>query len=175
MIVDHPGQIHDARVVRQQAAPVQTHVDFKKQSHGLPMGRRPLARHLDALLRVGHHAHVGALSLCGGQQPVPLRRRYHRPADGDGFEPALDEDLRFVDRGDSDARRTQADLPPSDLQGLVGLDVGTQRDAVPVRQVLQGAQIAHHPGLIEQYDRRFHLVEHVVCAHGWIRHRVTNG
>ena len=139
------------------------------------MGRCSLARHLDALLRVGHHAHISALIPYGGQQPVPLRRRYHRPGDGDGLESALDEDLRLVHRGDGDARCTQADLSPADFQGLVGLDVGTQRDAVPVRQFLHGAQIAHHPVLIKQYGGRFHLVEHVVWVHGWIPHRVTDG
>ena len=159
VIVDHPSQLPDTPILRQQAASVQSHVDFKKQSDGLPMDRRPLARYLDAFLRIGHHAHLGASILRCGQQPIPLRWRDHRPGDGDGFEPALEEYQRLVHRGHGHARCAQPGLSPADLQGLVGLGMGTQCDAVPVRQILHGAQIGHHPGLIEQYRGRFYLME----------------
>ena len=169
MIMDHPGQLPDTRILRRQAAPVQSHVDLQEHSDGLPMGCRPLARHPYALLRVGHHAHFGASTLHCGQQPVPLRRGDHRPGDGYGPEPAPEEDQRFVHRGHGDTRRPEFDLSPPDLQGLVGLGVGAQGDAVSIREFLHGAQIGHQPGLVEQNGGRFHFVEILVRFHGLIR------
>lgn len=160
VIMYHPCQLDDSRVLRQQAASVQSHVDLQEQSDDVPVDRRPLARYLDAFPRVSHHAHGHASILCRGQQPVPFRRGDHRPGDGYGFEPTRHEDQCLVHRGHGDARRAQSDLPPADLQRLVGFGVGTQRDAVPIRQVLHGAQIRHQPGLIEQYGGRFQLIEY---------------
>jgi hypothetical protein len=154
---DHLGGRHDA-------ASGAAHIDLDQHFDAAALLAQGLGERLDLGGVVDTHAHRGPLGQAG--QARQLGRADHLVADQHVADATVDKDLGLAHLLAAHADRTGGHLAARDLDALVRLAVGAQREARAGHRAVNGLQVGFEGIEVEQQGRRIDLGDRVADAGG---------